>query len=277
MNEIKGIILIDKPKGKTSPEITAEISEKLDTKTGHCGALDPYATGILPITIGKAVKIQEYLQRKDKEYLVEIETEGEISTEKMKRALNKFQGKIIQMPPEKSAVKRRKREREIYSIKHIGRKGKIHIFEVKCQHGTYIRTLVKDLSEKLNIEIKLKNLRRTKTGKWKEEDTYTIEEINRLIDKKELKKVLITIEETLEEFPKIEIKKTALKPISHGEDLKIPGIKQIQGKIEKGEEVILTQEKEAIAIGETQKELSKKDKGTKGKAVKVKKVLIDSL
>ncbi|MFW5902817.1 MAG: RNA-guided pseudouridylation complex pseudouridine synthase subunit Cbf5, partial [archaeon] len=220
MNKIKGILLIDKPKGKTSPQITREISEKLNIKTGHCGALDPYATGVLPITIGKAVKIQEYLQKKDKEYLVEIKTEREISTEKMKKALNKFQGKITQIPPEKSAVKRRKREREIYSIKHLEKKRDIHKFKVKCQHGTYIRTLVKDLSEKLGVEITLKNLIRTETGKWNEKNTYKLKEVNELIEKKEIKRILIPIRKSLSEFPKIEIKKTALKSISHGEDLK---------------------------------------------------------
>lgn len=162
---MKGIILIDKPKNRTSPEITNEISESLGVKAGHCGALDPFATGVLPIVIGKATKVQEYLQEKDKEYYVEIKTEEEMQEKEMKKNLKSFEGKIKQVPPEKSAVKRRERERQVYNINYLEKKDKKHFFTVECQHGTYIRTLVKDLSEELGIRVKLVNLRRTKTGK----------------------------------------------------------------------------------------------------------------
>ncbi len=271
MNKPKGIILIDKPKGKTSPEITNEISEKLKTKAGHCGALDPYATGLLPITLGKAVKIQEYLQKKDKKYRVEVETEKQVSKEKMKTALKSFEGRIKQIPPEKSAVKREERERKIYKIKHIEKKGKKHVFNVECQHGTYIRTLVKDLGEKINTNIDLINLRRTKTGNWAEKDAWKLEEINQLIEKEEIEKAIISMKDALKELPEIEIKETALTSIKHGEDLKTPGIEEINGKINKGKTVILTQGNTAIALGTARKD--KKEIKGKGIAVKTDKVL----
>jgi len=273
MNELKGIILIDKPKGNTSPEITKKISEKLNTKSGHCGALDPYATGILPITLGKAVKIQEYLQKKDKEYRVEIETEKEVSKEKMKKTLESFEGKIKQIPPEKSAVKREERERNIYKTEYLEKKDKKHIFNVECQHGTYIRTLVKDLGGKLNTKTKLTSLRRTKIGEWTEEDTWEPEEINKLIGQGQIKKALIPIRDALKKLPEIKIKETALDSIKHGEDLKTPGIKNTSGKINKGKTVILTQKNTAIALGTAQR--NKDELKEKGIAVKTEKVLTE--
>ncbi len=271
----KGIILIDKPKEKTSPEITEKISKLLKTKTGHCGSLDPYATGLLPITIGKAVKIQEYIQRKDKKYLVEIKTNKEVKKEKMKKALKKFQGKIEQIPPEKSAVKREKRKRKIYSIKHLNKKNNTHTFSVKCQHGTYIRTLVKDLSKEIKTETNLEELRRTEIGKWKEKDAFKLEEIKKLIEERKLEKALINLKNALNEMPEIEIKKTALKSISHGEDLKSPGIKKIKGKIGKEKQVLLTQNGKSVAIGKSLKKINRTEKKEKGKIVKTKKVLIE--
>lgn len=270
-NNLKGILLIDKPKGKTSPEITQEISRTLNTKAGHCGALDPFATGILPITIGKAVKIQEHLQKKKKEYYVEIETNEEIPKEKMKKNLEKFKGTIKQVPPKKSAVKRKERTRKIYKIDYLEKKKKKHTFIVKCQHGTYIRTLVKDLSKEIGTNTKLINLRRLKTGKWNVKQAKKLKEI-----KKETthKNTLIPLKNALKDLPSIEIKETALKSIKHGRNLKIPGIKKVTGKPTKNNTITIKFHGEVIALGKAkmnQKEIQKRNTGT---VIKTQKVIV---
>ncbi len=268
----KGILLIDKPKEKTSPEVTQEISELTGVKAGHCGALDPFATGILPIALGKAVKIQEYLQKKDKEYYVEIKTEKEVPEKEMKKKLESFKGKIKQIPPEKSAVKREERERQIYNINYLEKKGKKHIFTVEAQHGTYIRTLAKDLGEKLDTETELVNLRRIKSGKWNVKQSNTIEELK----EESTEELLIPLEEALYGMPKIEIKKTALDTVKHGANLKKPGIKEIKGNLDKGEPVALEFNEKIIAIGEAQMNQEETQEKDKGIVVKTTKVISDS-
>ncbi len=268
---IKGVLLIDKPKGKTSPQITKEIAKNLETKAGHCGALDPFATGILPIAIGKTVKIQEYIQRMDKEYTATIETSKYIEKNTLKEKLETLQGKTIQLPPEKSSVKREEREREIYSIEKIRSTGKQHIFNVSCQHGTYIRVLVKDLEEKLGIKTTLKELRRINLGPWNIKNTHNPEKIT----KNNIGNKLITIEEALKEYPEAEIKESALKSITHGEDLKAPGIKRLKGNITPGKEVKITHKEKVVAIGQslfTKEEIEKKRRGV---IIKTKKVIVN--
>lgn len=270
-DELRGILLIDKPKGRTSPEVTHEVKDLLGINLGHCGALDPFATGLLPIAVGKAVKVQDYLQKKDKKYYVEIETEEEVAEEEMKEELKGFEGKIKQIPPEKSAVKREEREREIYSIKYLKKKGKKYIFTVEAQHGTYIRTMVEDLGKKLDTGIELVNLRRMKAGKWNVKQARTIEELK----EKSLEDLIIPINEAISEMPKIEIKETALDTVKHGADLKKPGIREVKGKLNKGKLVALEFKRKIIAIGEAQmnqEEIQRRDKGI---VVKTEKIIIN--
>lgn len=270
-NSKKGMILIDKSKGKKSPEATRKVSKLLGVKSGHCGALDPFATGLLPILLGKGVKIQEYLQKKNKEYHVEIETKEPVSKREMKKKLRRFKGVIKQTPPERSAVKREERERRIYEIEHLKKKGKKHTFRVKCQHGTYIRTLVKDLSKKLDTEADLTNLRRTKTGPWDVEQAIKL----RKLEENPSEIDIIPLKEAIIEKPEIEIKKTALNTIKHGKDLKLPGIKHMKGEIREGEVAALTQNNELIAVGTSQIDKEKiKEKG-EGIIVKTEKVIIE--
>lgn len=211
-----GIILINKPKGCTSHDIVNKIKHILNEKVGHTGTLDPNATGLLPILVGKGTKISQYLINHDKEYKVELklgiktdsaDSEGRVLEEKevqenilenenVQNTLQSFMGKQKQIPPMYSAIKvngkklyeyARKdiklelepRDIEIYEITllDIDKIENIVKFTVKCSKGTYIRSLCEDIAAKLGTIGYMKELNRLQVGIFKIEDSIKIEEL----------------------------------------------------------------------------------------------------
>ena len=232
-----GIIVINKEKGCTSHDIVYKVKKMFNTKVGHTGTLDPNATGVLPILLGKGTKISKYLIEHDKEYEVVLQLgvktttadeEGEIIEEKevlkesleqleIERILKSFIGKIKQMPPKYSAIKvngrklyeyARKgqkveikpREVEIYNIEitNIQKEKKQIEFKVSCSKGTYIRTLCEDIAEKMRTVGYMKELKRTKVGDFNIEQAITL---GQLQEKENIK--IITIEEMFKDKEEI--------------------------------------------------------------------------
>ncbi len=232
-----GIIVINKEKGCTSHDIVYKVKKMFNTKVGHTGTLDPNATGVLPILLGKGTKISKYLIEHDKEYEVVLQLgvktttadeEGEIIEEKevlkesleqlkIERILKSFIGKIEQMPPKYSAIKvngrklyeyARKgqeveikpREVEIYNIEitNIQKEKKQIEFKVSCSKGTYIRTLCEDIAEKMRTVGYMKELKRTKVGNFNIEQAITL---GQLQEKENIK--IITIEEMFKDKEEI--------------------------------------------------------------------------
>ena len=232
-----GIIVINKEKGCTSHDIVYKGKKMFNTKVGHTGTLDPNATGVLPILLGKGTKISKYLIEHDKEYEVVLQLgvktttadeEGEIIEEKevlkesleqleIERILKSFIGKIKQMPPKYSAIKvngrklyeyARKgqeveikpREVEIYNIEitNIQKEKKQIEFKVSCSKGTYIRTLCEDIAEKMRTVGYMKELKRTKVGNFNIEQAITL---GQLQEKENIK--IITIEEMFKDKEEI--------------------------------------------------------------------------
>ncbi len=229
-----GIILINKGKNCTSNNVVNKVKHILNEKTGHIGTLDPNATGLLPILIGKGTKLSQYLINHDKEYEVELklgiktdtaDAEGKIVDERevpdniiekenVLNVLNSFIGKQKQVPPMYSAIKvngkklyeyARKnveveiqaRDIEIYEIKlnTINKTEKTVAFTVKCSKGTYIRSLCEDIAEKLGTVGYMKELNRTKVGIFSIQDSITVEELEKYsTDKEKLNGYLIKIE-----------------------------------------------------------------------------------
>lgn len=228
-----GIIIINKPKGYTSHDVVNIVKKKLNiSKVGHTGTLDPNATGVLPILIGKATKISKYLIEHNKTYIAELalgeksstgDIEGEIiekqdlpnlEEHQIKQVLESFIGKQMQTPPIYSAIKingkkayeyarsgqtieLKPREIEIMDISLVNfEKGSI-TFKVKCSKGTYIRVLCEDIARKLGTVGLMKELCRTKVNEF---------DIEQSTDLKELKATdLINIEEIFIKKPKIEL------------------------------------------------------------------------
>jgi tRNA pseudouridine55 synthase len=203
---------INKPKGMSSFDVIRELRKRLKIKQiGHSGTLDPLASGVLQIAVGKATKLLDYLES-DKEYIADIifgyvtdtfDSEGKIkfvkepnfSIDTLNEVLNSFLGKTIQIPPKYSAIKingqklcdlarnntqidinAHAREIEIYSIELLefdNYKAKIKVF---CKKGTYIRSLVNDIGQKLACGAYMSDLIRTKAG------NFDIENSNKLDD-----------------------------------------------------------------------------------------------
>jgi len=132
----KGFVLVDKPFGPTSNQVSHWVKEELDLKkTGHFGTLDPNATGILPVGINTGTRIQDALTKANKEYVFEALLEDEKTEKELKEKLQSFKGTNKQTPPEHSAVKKEERDREIYEIELLETKGPKVLARVKCESG----------------------------------------------------------------------------------------------------------------------------------------------
>jgi len=170
------ILNIDKPTGPTSFDISHFIHKKLAKygirKTSHFGTLDPMVTGVLPIALGRACKLTGFFLGHDKEYVGIMHTHKENNVEVLQEIIDEnFVGKIMQLPPKKSSVKRAIREREIKSFKILEKDNRDFLFQTEVQGGTYIRKLIHDLGEKKEVEgAHMAELRRIRAGVFSEND-----------------------------------------------------------------------------------------------------------
>ncbi len=212
---ISGVIIINKHAGVTSHQIISSLRMLYDTsRVGHTGTLDPMATGVLPVLLGRAAKASDYLMMHDKEYVCEMklgittDTEdvtGKLLTqsdeipdeEAVLEACASFVGKIEQIPPMYSAIKvdgrklvdiaregreveRKPRKIEIYAIDAHKVSTDLYSMRVACSKGTYIRTLCSDIGKKLGCGAAMASLVRTKTGKFTLDDAVTMEELDNM-------------------------------------------------------------------------------------------------
>ena len=207
-----GIIVVNKPKGITSRDVVNKVCKLLNTKKiGHTGTLDPIATGVLVLCVGKATKLVEVLTKNDKEYIATVklgiltdtlDTDGTIIEKKhvkldkneLENVLKSFIGMYNQEVPIYSAVKingkklyeyaREKKEVvlpkrmvEIKDIKLLELNNNYYKFKVSVSKGTYIRSLIKDINKKLGIIGVMSDLIRTRQGKFLINDSYSLEDI----------------------------------------------------------------------------------------------------
>jgi tRNA pseudouridine55 synthase len=208
-----GVLLVDKADGMTSHDVVALVRRRLEIKkVGHCGTLDPLATGLLLLTLGRGTKIQDLLMSEDKEYVGTMtlgaststqDREGEIleqrpvpdlNEEQIRAAFDKFRGDFYQMPPMVSAIKHGG-----VPLYKLARQGKVvereprlvHVyrstidrvalpdidFTVLCSKGFYVRTYAHDIGEALGCGAHLKSLRRTRSGRFVVDGAITVDEI----------------------------------------------------------------------------------------------------
>lgn len=238
-----GIIIVDKPQGCTSHDVVRKVKRVLNEKVGHTGTLDPMATGVLPLLIGKGTLCSKYLINHDKIYQVILQlgirtdtadSEGNtieekivkdecINEKRVKEVISSFIGEIEQTPPIYSAIKvngkklyeyARKGESveipsrivRIYSIDDIkvNKAEKQISFEVSCSKGTYIRSLCEDIAEKMDTVGYMKRLRRLKVGDFDISNAIDVDDLEKIdTDKKLLDKYFISIEKLFEDSPEI--------------------------------------------------------------------------
>ena len=210
---LDGVLLVDKAEGMTSHDVVALVRRSLGIrKVGHCGTLDPIATGLLLITIGRGTKVQDLLMSEDKEYVGTLALGITTSTQdrqgaiidqrpvpsfdenKIRAAFQKFRGDFYQLPPMVSAKKHGG-----VPLYKLARQGKVvereprlvHVyrytvdritlpeidFSVICSKGFYVRTYVHDIGEVLGCGAHLKSLRRTKSGRFDVANAFSVDEI----------------------------------------------------------------------------------------------------
>jgi len=278
-----GIVNIDKPSGPTSHQVSDYVQKILKiSKAGHSGTLDPGVTGVLPLALGRATRVVQLLLTAGKEYVALMHVHKDVSKDKIIQTCSEFVGKIQQIPPIKSSVKRRKRQRSIYYINILEINERDVLFKVGCEAGTYIRKLIHDIGKKLGCGAHMAELRRTKAGPFNEiTNLVTMQDLtdafyyfNEEDNEKYIRYCIQPIEKAVGHLAKIYVLDSAVDSLCHGANLNLPGISELDSGIEKEDIVaIMTLKKELVGYGAAK--MSSNDMlGEKGLAVKIDKVFM---
>lgn len=250
-----GIIVIDKEKGFTSHDVVAKLRGILRMKKiGHTGTLDPDATGVLPVALGKATRLVEFLTEKEKTYEAVLhlglhtdtqDITGKILKEKevtctedeVREVMQSFLGEQQQIPPMYSALKVggkklyelaregieiEREARPVYfkEIKILEMQLPMVRFSVTCSKGTYIRTLCHDIGEKLGCGGCMEALKRTASGRFSLEESHTLQEVQQAMEAGTVLEWIVGIEEILAEYPRILSAETGDRLLMNGNPLK---------------------------------------------------------
>ncbi len=253
--EINGLLLLDKPFGFSSNQALSKIKWIFSAKkAGHTGTLDPLATGLLPICFGEATKFSNHLLNSEKTYEATLKlgfksstgdaegklTESKIislSLEKLQVAIKSFIGLSNQTPPMYSALKykgqplykfaregvrieRQKREIKISEIFLLKFEKNLIKFQVTCSKGTYIRTLVEDIANKLGMDGYLTDLRRTKIGELSINEAFSLEKIE-MLSPDERKVCMKPTEVLVNQYPNIFLSESEVNFIKNGQPIKL--------------------------------------------------------
>ncbi len=277
MENISGVINIYKEKGFTSHDVVNIVRKKLGKiKTGHTGTLDPDAMGVLPICVGKATKLSEYIASSIKEYKAIVslgkttttqDGSGEVIAEKqvncsednIKKVVNCFKGEIMQTPPMYSAIKiggkklyelaregkeieRKQRKITIYNIE-ITRFIDNQNFEIKvlCSKGTYIRTLCNDIGQALGCGAYMSYLLRTRTGNFYIDNAIKLDDIHKFLQNNKLNDILLPMDIVLSEYKKIIVLNKANKFLYNGNKISFNYLKNKEN-LQQNEKVIVYDE-----------------------------------
>lgn len=280
----QGFVVIDKPYGPTSNQVSGWIKEELNLKkTGHFGTLDPNATGVLPVGLDSGTRIANALAKARKEYIAEIELGTEIPEDEVRKTLKQFEGANTQTPPEKSAVKKEPRERTLYEAELLETVDEKILARLSCESGFYVRVLAEQLGEELDTEAEMTELRRTKQGELEVSEAHTLQDLVDAYhfykednDKEELKEILQPIEEAVRHMKKIVIKDTAVNAVANGANLGVNGISKLQDGIKEEETVaIMTLKGELVSLAEAQMTSQDLYDAEQGTAAHLQKVLMN--
>lgn len=274
---MNGIILVDKPQGWTSHDVVGKLRGILhERRIGHSGTLDPMATGLLVVFVGRATRGVEFAEAHSKEYIAGLrlgiatdtqditgnvlhETSQNVTENELKSVINDFLGDIQQIPPMYSAIKvggkklyelarkgesveRKPRTVNISKLELIGREENDFILAVGCSKGTYIRTLCNDIGEKLGCGGCMSSLRRVKAGRFSITDAHKIEEIAEAPEK-----YILPVDTIFSEYQGITANTVTEKKLRNGNTVKCSaddGIYRVYG--ESGEFLLLGEVQQGI-------------------------------
>ena len=267
--DIHGVFLLDKPQGMSSNDIMQKVKRIFQAnKAGHTGALDPLATGMLPICLGEATKFSQFLLDADKRYLVTAklgertdtsDAEGQIvetryvnvKTPEILTALEQFRGDILQVPTMFSALKHNGKplyeyarqgitvEREarpitIFELNFIEYNAPYLTLEVHCSKGTYIRTLVDDLGEALGCGAHVTMLRRTAVADYPTEkmlDWHSLQSLAEQQDLSLLDALLLPMDTAVAKLPTLTLNESQAQGIGFGQRVKFDNPNRLQGQV----------------------------------------------
>ena len=253
---LNGIILVDKPSDWTSHDVVGKLRGILhERRIGHSGTLDPMATGLLVVFVGRATRAVEFAEADSKEYIAGLRLGVSTDTQditgntlkssnslpsraELEQALGAFKGEISQIPPMYSAIKvggkklyelarrgesveRKPRRVTIDKLDIIGENEGNYVLDVVCSKGTYIRTLCNDIGDTLGCGGCMSSLRRVKAGAFSIEKAHTIDEIQAAADNGGLDEIIIPVDRLFSAYPELTVSDTAEKKLRNGNVIKL--------------------------------------------------------
>ena len=240
-----GVAVVDKPQGPTSHQVSAWVRDMFQVpRAGHSGTLDPRVTGVLPVALADATRGLEAVLEGDKEYVGVMQLHQDVDARHLRSMIARFVGEIYQIPPVRSAVKREQRTRHVYEFEPLEIDGRNVLFHVRCQSGTYIRTLCADLGDALGIGANMVDLRRTRTATFLEDEALPLHTLRDALvfwkeegDEAPIRKAVRPFERLLGHLPRIVVKDTAVDALCHGANLMVPGVAKLDPHIRRGQAV----------------------------------------
>ena len=275
-----GILVIDKPQGWTSMDVCAKLRGMFrEKRVGHAGTLDPMATGVLPVFLGRATRAVQFAAESDKEYIAGLklgvvtntqDTTGEVleersvdvTGERLRAVLAQFTGDILQVPPMYSAIKvngkklyelarkgqeveRRPRPVTVHALELLGwpDAGEDFSLRVACSKGTYVRTLCHDIGQALGCGGCMSSLRRVKAAGFTLDDSVTLEAVQAAVDRGEGESLLLPVDRCFRDRPRLTLRTAgAEKKLRNGMALAVRDVPD-------GEYRVYSMDKTFLALG----------------------------
>ncbi len=273
---MNGILLIDKPEGWTSNDVVQKLRGMLrERRIGHSGTLDPMATGLLVVFVGRATRAVEFAEQHDKRYVAGLRlgqttdtqditgntltsSEDLPADEELKAALENFKGEISQIPPMYSAIKvngqrlyeiarkggeveRKARNIKIHSLDLLGKQDDDYLLDVRCSKGTYIRTLCHDLGNSLGCGGCMSSLRRVEAGRFSLENAVTLETVQDYVNQGKADKLLMPVDRLFNYCPDCSVNEAQEKKLRCGNYIDV--------KLNDGEYRVYSQSGEFLLLG----------------------------
>lgn len=260
----EGLLNIRKERGYTSHDVVARLRRLLGgCKVGHAGTLDPEATGVLPVLVGKATRVAEYLFQWDKEYrtvmrlgestdtqdatgtVLETQSVERVTEEMVRQVVSRFVGSLLQVPPMYSAVKvggvalykraraghtieREARSITVHRIELLGIEGRDVTLDIACSKGTYIRTLCAEIGTGVGVGGHMVALERRRVGPLRLDEARTVDDIGALVSQGRLGEALLSIDEALKDMPCLVVQAPDSVRILHGVPFPLSAILDIE-------------------------------------------------
>ncbi len=279
-----GVAVVDKPQGPTSHQVSAWVRDMFGVpKAGHSGTLDPHVTGVLPVALADATRAIDAVLEGDKEYVGVMQLHQDVDAHRVRSMLERFVGDIYQIPPVRSAVRREQRVRHIEELEFLEMSGRNVLFRVRCESGTYIRTLCADLGEALGVGANMLDLRRTRTASFSESEAHPLNAFRDALafwredhDEGPLRGLLRPMESLLVHLSRIVVKDTAVDAVCHGANVHVPGVAKLSPHIKRGHLVgVFTGKEEGVALAQALMTSDEIAVAKSGVAADVSRVLMD--